>query len=110
METQIEEWRPECLLMSPGKIQKLMRKTRRSKGRDAEFCVIHILPLAEQPAGFHSGEEITTEQRENFRSLLYNDFPELVQPVDSPHVSRQWGHLSTQLARLNVNASTYCHL
>jgi hypothetical protein len=25
-------------------------------------------------------------------SLIYDDFPELLQPVDSPHVSRQWDH------------------
>jgi hypothetical protein len=37
METKIEERRPECLLMSPTKVHKLLRKTRRSKGRNAEF-------------------------------------------------------------------------
>jgi hypothetical protein len=30
----------------------------------------------------------TKEQRENFRSLFYEDFPELLQPVNSLHVSR----------------------
>jgi hypothetical protein len=42
VETQIEERRLECLLMSSPKIQKLMRKTRRSKGRYAEFYVIDV--------------------------------------------------------------------
>jgi hypothetical protein len=32
METQIEDRRSECLLMSNAKIQKLMRKTRRIGG------------------------------------------------------------------------------
>jgi hypothetical protein len=36
-ETTLEERRPECLMMSSTKVQKLMRKTRRSKGRNAEF-------------------------------------------------------------------------
>jgi hypothetical protein len=45
--------------MSFGKIQKIMRKTRRSKKRNAEFYVIHISPAAEQPAEFHIGEELT---------------------------------------------------
>jgi hypothetical protein len=41
METQLEERRLECLLiMSCTKVQKLMRKTRRSKRRIAEFYVI----------------------------------------------------------------------
>jgi hypothetical protein len=42
VETQIEERRLECLLMSFGKILKLMRKTRRSRERSVEFYVIHI--------------------------------------------------------------------
>jgi hypothetical protein len=40
VETQREERRHECLLMSSTKVQKLMRKTRRSRGRKAEFYVI----------------------------------------------------------------------
>jgi hypothetical protein len=69
-----------------------MRKTRRSRGRNAEFYVINITPAADQPTDFHTGEELTTEQRDNFRSLLYDDFRELLQLVDSPHVTRQWDH------------------
>jgi hypothetical protein len=42
VETQIEERRLECRLMSSGKIQKLMRKTRRNRGRNAEFYVFEI--------------------------------------------------------------------
>jgi hypothetical protein len=53
-ETQAEERRPECLLMSSRKIQKFVRKTRRSKGRNAEFYVINISRAAEQPAEFHT--------------------------------------------------------
>jgi hypothetical protein len=42
VETHTEERLPECLLMSFGKIHKLMRKTRRSRGRNAEFYVINL--------------------------------------------------------------------
>jgi hypothetical protein len=92
VETQLEDLRPECLLMSSTKVQKLMRKTRRSRGRNAEFYVIELTPTAEQPTEFHTGEELTREQRDNFRSLLCEDFLELLQHVDSPLVSRQWDH------------------
>jgi hypothetical protein len=78
--------------MSSSKILKLMRKTRRSRGRNVGFSVIYTSPATEQPAEFHIGEELSAKQREHFRSLLYDDFPELLQPLDSPHVSRQWDH------------------
>jgi hypothetical protein len=74
------------------KVQKIMRKTRRSRGRNAEFYVIELTPAADQSTDFHIGEELTAEQRDNFRSLLYDDFPELLQHVDSPHLSRHWDH------------------
>jgi hypothetical protein len=70
VETQIEERRYECLLISFSKIQKLMRKTRRRRGRTAEFNVIDVSPTAEQPAEFHTGEKPFAEQRETFQSLL----------------------------------------
>jgi hypothetical protein len=54
--------------------------------------VINVTPTAEHPAEFHNGEELTIEQHENFRSLLYDDLPELLQPVDSSPVNRQWDH------------------
>jgi hypothetical protein len=92
VETTLEERRPECLLMLSSKVQKLMRKTRRNRGRHAEFYVIELTPAVDQPTDFHTGEGLTTEQRDSFRSLLYGDFPELLQPVNSPHVSRQWDH------------------
>jgi hypothetical protein len=92
VETTLEERRPECLLLSSTKVQKLMRKTRRSRGRHAELYVIELTSAAEQPTDFHTGEELNAEQRDNFRSLLYDDFPELLQHVDSPHVSREWDH------------------
>jgi hypothetical protein len=92
VETQLEERHHECLLMSSTKAQKLMRKTRRTKGRNAEFYVIELTPAAEHPTEFHTREELTAYQRENFRSLLYDDFPELLLHVDSPLVSRQWDH------------------
>jgi hypothetical protein len=69
-----------------------MRKTRRSRGRNAESYVIELTPAADQPNDFHIGEELTTEQRDNFQSLLYDDFPEILKHVNSPHVRRQWDH------------------
>jgi hypothetical protein len=92
VETHIEERRPDCLLMSSSRVQRLMRKTRRNIGRNAEFYVIEVTPATDEPTEFHKGEELTAQQRENFRSLLYDNFQELVQPVDSPLVSRQWDH------------------
>jgi hypothetical protein len=65
-----------CLLMSATKVHKLMRKTRRNKGRNAEFYVIELTRAADQPTKFHTREELTADQREHFRSLLYDDFPE----------------------------------
>jgi type II secretory pathway predicted ATPase ExeA len=59
VETQIEERRLGCLLMSSTKIQKLLRKTRRSRGRNAEFYVIEIKPATKQPTEFYIGEELT---------------------------------------------------
>jgi hypothetical protein len=79
-------------MISSTKVQKLMRKTYRSKGRNAEVYVIELAPADDQPTDFHTGVELTADQRGSFRSLLYADFPELLQPVDSPHVSRQWDH------------------
>jgi hypothetical protein len=92
VESTLEERRPEGLLMSSTKVQKLMRKTSRSRGRNAEFYVIELTSAADQPTDLHTGEELPAQQHDNFRSLLYDDFPGLLQPVDSPHVSRQWDH------------------
>jgi hypothetical protein len=92
VETHREERRPKCLLMSSTKVEKLMRKTRRSGGRNAEFDVIELTPAAYQPTRFHTGEELTADQRENSRSLFYEDFPEILPPVVSPPLSRQWDH------------------
>jgi hypothetical protein len=55
VDTTLEERRLECLLMSSTKVQKLMRKTRRSMGRNAEFYVIELTPAIDQPTDFHIG-------------------------------------------------------
>jgi hypothetical protein len=60
VETTLEERRPECLLLSSTKVQKLMRKTRRRRGRHAEFYVIELTSAAEQTTDFHTREELTT--------------------------------------------------
>jgi hypothetical protein len=57
--TQIEDQRLECLLMSPSKVLKLMR---RSTGRSADFYVTYISPTAERQAEFHNGEKLTTKK------------------------------------------------
>jgi hypothetical protein len=44
-----------------------MRETRRNMGRNAEFYVIEVTPSEDQPTAFHTGEELSAEQRENFR-------------------------------------------
>jgi hypothetical protein len=59
--TQKEERKRECLLMSSRKMRKLVRKTRRSMRRNAEFHVINVTPTAEPPAEFHIEEELTSE-------------------------------------------------
>jgi hypothetical protein len=93
VETQIEERRLECLLMSSTNVQKLMRQTRRKRGRNAEFHVVEVTPtITNQPTKSHFREELRAQQRENFRSLLYENFPKLLQPVNSPHVNRQWDY------------------
>jgi hypothetical protein len=79
-------------MMSSGKIQKLVRKTRRNKGSNAGFHVFDVSQATNEPVEFHIGGEVTAEQRDNLRSLLYDDFPESLQQVKSPHVSRQWDH------------------
>jgi hypothetical protein len=68
---------------------KLTRKTRRSRGHNAEFYVINVTQATEHPVEFHTIEELINEQRNSFHKLIYDDFPEAMQAVDSPHVSRQ---------------------
>jgi hypothetical protein len=66
VETRTYQRQPECLLMSYGKAQKLMRTTYRSKGRNAVFYVIDVTPA----------EFRLPEQKQNFtleRSLLHNN-------------------------------------
>jgi hypothetical protein len=45
--------------MSSCKIQKLLRKTRRSRERNAEFYVINFTPIEEQRVEFHIGKELS---------------------------------------------------
>jgi MoxR-like ATPase len=55
-----------------------MRKTRCNKGHDAELNVFEVPQATSLPIEFHTREELPPKQRENFRLLLYNDFPELL--------------------------------
>jgi hypothetical protein len=79
--------------MSVGvKVHKRMRKTRRRRGRNAEIYVIKVTPITEKPAKLYTRKELTAKHRNNFRMLLYDDFSEILEPVDSSHVSRHWDH------------------
>jgi hypothetical protein len=55
-EIQNEDCRSKCLLMSSGKGQKLMRRTHKSRGRNAEFYMINVKPSVEQASEFHTRE------------------------------------------------------
>jgi hypothetical protein len=57
-----------------------------------DLSVFIVTPTAKNPAEFYTGEELSAKQRDNFRSLLCDDFPEFMQLVDSPLVSKQWDH------------------
>jgi hypothetical protein len=57
VDTRTKERRLQCVLMQFGKIQKLMRKTRRSMGSNAEFYMIHA--CSGIAGKLHSKEEIT---------------------------------------------------
>jgi hypothetical protein len=61
METQLEERRLECLLLSSTKVQKLVRKARRSRGRNAELYVLHVTPATYQLTEFHTRAELTAD-------------------------------------------------
>jgi hypothetical protein len=54
VEAQIEERRPNCLLVLYVKVRKLMRKTRHNMGRNADFYEINVSPSAEQPTEFRT--------------------------------------------------------
>jgi hypothetical protein len=56
-----------------------MRKTRRTKRRNAESYVNKVTATAKQPATeFYTREKLTAKQRNNFRVLLYDDFHKLL--------------------------------
>jgi hypothetical protein len=57
-----------------------------------DFDVIHVSTTAEQPAEFYTGEELSAKQRKHLWSVLYDEFPELLRPMDSPRASRHWDH------------------
>jgi hypothetical protein len=44
------------------------------------------------PSEFYLGDELSDDHREDLRKTLFDDFPEHLQPVDSPHLSRSWDH------------------
>jgi hypothetical protein len=67
-----------------------VHKARPSGGRNVEFFVINVTLVEEKPTKFHTGEDLIEEERNFPRMLLYDEFLEVLQHIDSPHVSRQW--------------------
>jgi hypothetical protein len=90
VETQIEERRPECILMSNVKIQKLMRKTRRAEDKALNFTWLTSRKHRSSLRNFILERNLQQNKRENFMSLPYDDFPKLLQLVSSSFVSIQW--------------------
>jgi hypothetical protein len=54
VEITTEERRPKCFLVPSIKVQKVMRKTRRIMGRNADFIVINVTMAMKQPTIFHT--------------------------------------------------------
>jgi hypothetical protein len=69
-DTRVEERHFECILMSSNKIQKLTRKTRRNEDRDAYLFVFNATPVNPRPSELHTIEELSVEQRSNFKTLI----------------------------------------
>jgi hypothetical protein len=70
-----------------------MRKSNRTKGRTAKSFMVHVVAVEQQPPNdFHLDDELSDYHREDLREMLFDNFPELLQPVDSPCVSRPWDH------------------
>jgi hypothetical protein len=65
--------RPDGLVISSNKVQKLMRESARAKGQTAEFFTLHLAPSTE----FHVGDEFSDQCRYDLRKILFDDFPEL---------------------------------
>jgi hypothetical protein len=52
-----------------------------------------LAPTEKQPTSeFYLGDKLSDDQSEDLRKMLFEDFPELLHPVDSPHVGRPWDH------------------
>jgi hypothetical protein len=64
IETQTKERRSICLLMSPTKAHKRVRKTRRNRGRQGDLFVMNVTPSTSHPTEFHTGKVLIAEQRE----------------------------------------------
>jgi hypothetical protein len=65
----------------------------RAKGRTAEFFTVHLVAVEQQPSSeFHLGGELSDDCRDDLRKMLFDDFPELLKPLFSPHICRPWDH------------------
>ena len=94
VETASIDRRPQCSIISAKRLQKLMRKTARAgnKTRTAEFYTVQLKLSAETDSDLHLDPEMNSEYSDAIKSLLYDDFPELLEPVNSPPKSRPWDH------------------
>jgi hypothetical protein len=85
--------RLECLLLASTKFQTLMRKSDRAKMRTSEFFLDNLRVLEQYPSSeFSLGDELRQQHRDDSRKMVFDDFPELLQLLDSPPVSRPWDH------------------
>jgi hypothetical protein len=94
IENEVIEQPPECLLMSSTKLQMFMRKqSARAKGWTAKLVTMHLAAAElHPPLEFHLGDEFSDDHRQELWRMFFDNFPELLKPVDSPHASRRWGH------------------
>jgi hypothetical protein len=64
-----------------------------SEGPNYLVYIVNFATAEQQPSSeLHFGDELSDDQRENLRKMVFDDFPELIQPADSPHVSRPRDH------------------
>jgi hypothetical protein len=52
---------------------------------------VHLAVVEQQPPSeLYLGDELIDDHRKELRKMLFGDFPELLQHLDSPPVGRPW--------------------
>lgn len=94
VDTTSVDRRPQCSIISATRVQKLMRKAARAgkKTRTAEFYTVQLRQLPDDDPDLHLDPSMPSEHAAAVKSLLYEEFPALLKPVDSPPKSREWDH------------------